>query len=77
MVVVVGMSESQKIWQNISATYQKQFCSLLHISMTLYAMATKLELNSQAKRVLYSSVLSVGVVTTSGIAGVPEIYKLH
>ena len=30
-----------------------------------------------AKRVLYSSMLSVGVVTTSGIAGVPEIYKLH
>ena len=71
------MSESQKISQNFSATYQKWLCSLLHISMTLYAMATKLVLNSHAKRVLCSSMLSVGVVTTLGIAGVPEICKLH
>ena len=40
-------------------------------------MAITLALNSQAKRVLYSSMLSVGVVTTSDIAGVPEICKLH
>ena len=76
-VTIVGMSESQKISKNLSATYQKWFCSLLHIAMTLYAMDTQLALNSQAKRVLYSSMLSVGVVTTSDIAGVVEICKLH
>ena len=57
-ITLVAVSESPKNCQNFSAAYQKLFCSLL---------------NSQAKRVLYLSMLSVGVVTTSGIAGVVEI----